>query len=79
MTETCCAVLTGCSAEGQSKYMADPIPPKKPELEPDKPLKVDKPGTMQSDKKGVRFRPLRADKRGRPRKLKNDRRYVEFY
>lgn len=44
-----------------------------------KPLNVDKPGVMASDKKPIRFRPLRADRRGRPRKLKNDRRYVQFY
>jgi len=59
--------------------MADQLPPKKLETEPEKPIKVDKPGTMQDNKKGVRFRPLRADKRGRTRKLKNDKRYVEFY
>ena len=47
--------------------------------EPKKPLNVDKPCTMAKDNKTVRFRPLRADRRGRPRKLKNDKRYVEFY
>jgi len=50
-----------------------------PEEPKKKPLNVDKPGTMAKDSKTVRFRPLRADRRGRPRKLKNDKRYVEFY
>ena len=64
-----------------------PISPTASEVKK-KEIKVDKPGVMagtkqakagQKAQKAVRFRPLRADKRGRPRKLKDDPRYRIFY
>lgn len=57
-----------------------PIPPvKKVEMVEGKELKVDKPGTFGKGKTSVKFRPMKADSRGRARKLKNDYRYVQYY
>lgn len=50
--------------------MPDAIPPKKPEQDK---------AAAAPDKKPVRIRPLHADRWGRKRILKNDKRYVEFY
>ena len=54
-------------------------PIKKLDEEQPKVIKVDKPGSIAPKSKPIKFRPLRADKRGRARKFKNDHRYVEFY